>query len=884
MAGLRRIDARHRTPGTCAQAGLLLCLAAVLCPAGLPRAESDLKEEASLLDSLRPLQSSGPLEAREARPRLLAAAPAPQPAAQKPRINPTGRTINLQVPLKDAGGVIGTVVLRIDTDDSLSLEAAGLLALLGDTLAPETLQRLSATAQEGRLTPAHFAAAGLELRFDPGLLELLLVVPSDARQEQVLSLARRRDGRSQLDQPAVLSGFANINAGANHVSDAERDDGNGFNDLQIDIDGALRAWGPVLEFETTYADEELTGDPSFSRRGTRLLVDHPETALTFGAGDLFTSGRGLQDSVDLLGLGVTRDFDLQPSRNVRPRAGRRFTLTRPSTVDVRVDGLTIRRLRLGPGTFDLRDIPLTSGSNEIELIIEDDAGQVETILFDALFDADLLETGTYDYSLSAGFFAEPEGDSLEYQFDAPVASGFLRAGLTPSLTLGLNAQGGEDRQQAGVEALVPTGFGTFALDLAASYIRDRGSGFGAELGFDAHFGRDDPLNRSLTLSLEAFTRDYEGLDLRDIDEEDDDAPLSDTAIDFSIIYGQTVWDELRGSLGVEFNRERGNRDDSVTLSTSLAGNLPVTQGANWSLRLEWDSEADTRDLGFSGFLSLNIPLDRTSSVLSELDSEDRSSRTEYQYQGGNGRIGSFNADVAIETNEDEDFEAEGGLDYTDNRFRVDLDHDTRFTALEGGNRETVTRGRLRSALAFAGDQVAIGREVGDSFAIVHGHPSLEGRRIRVDPSQQGDVARSDFLGPALVPNLGTYTPRTVTLEIDDLPPGYDLGAGVFTVAPPRAAGYALQVGSGATVTVLGTLIDARTGDPLGLVAGQAVHLQDQDFAPVTFFSNRVGRFAISGLKPGRYELRLNTTPPRVYALEVPEDTVALYRIDRVPVP
>ena len=816
---------------------------------------------------------------------LIDAAPAAQTeaAAQTPRINPTGRTIDLQVPLKDAGGVIGTVILRIDADDSLSLDSQGVLTLLGETLAPEVLRDLGAAAQEGRITPEDFAVQGLLLRFDAGLLELVLEVPSDARQEQLLSLARQREGSGRLDAPAGLSGFANINAGANHVADAEREEGNGFSDLQIDIDGALRAWGPVLEFETTYSDEELTGAPSFTRRGTRLLLDDPDMALTFGGGDLFTGGRGLQDSVDLLGLGVTRDFDLQPSRNVRPRAGRRFTLTRPSTVDVQVGGVTIRRLRLGPGTFDLRDIPLTSGSNEIELVIEDDAGQVERIRFDALFDADLLEPGTYDYSLSAGFFAEPEGDSLEYRFDAPVASGFLRAGLTPSLTLGLNAQGGEARQQAGAEALFPTALGTFALDVAASHIRDRGPGFGTELNFDADFGRDDLRNRRLTVSFEAFTRDYEGLDLGDFETEDD-AALSDTALDLSIIYGQTLWADLRGTLGLEFSRERGDRDDSVTLSTSLAGQLPVTQGAGWSLRVEWDSAADTRDMGFSGFLSVSIPLDRSSSILNEIDSEDRSSRTEYQYQGGNGRIGAFNADLAVSTSEEDDFEAEGGADYTGNRFRIDLDHDTRFTELEGDGRETVTRGRLRTALAFAGSQVAIGREIGDSFAILHGHPTLEGRRIRVEPSPQGDVAQSDFLGPALVPNLGSHALRTVTLEVDDLPPGYDLGAGVFALAPPRAAGYALQVGSGATVTVLGTLTDAQTGEPLGLVAGQAVHLEDQDFAPVTFFSNRVGRFAISGLKPGRYELRLNTTPQRIYPLEVPEDTVALFRVDRVPVP
>ena len=73
-----------------------------------------------------------------------------------------------------------------------------------------------------------------------------------------------------------------------------------------------------------------------------------------------------------------------------------------------------------------------------------------------------------------------------------------------------------------------------------------------------------------------------------------------------------------------------------------------------------------------------------------------------------------------------------------------------------------------------------------------------------------------------------------------------------------------------SVTAIGRLLDAD-GQPLALVSGRAVEVakSGEGAEPITIFTNRVGRFGASGLRPGRWRLEMGTTPPTVYELEVP---------------
>ena len=119
--------------------------------------------------------------------------------------------------------------------------------------------------------------------------------------------------------------------------------------------------------------------------------------------------------------------------------------------------------------------------------------------------------------------------------------------------------------------------------------------------------------------------------------------------------------------------------------------------------------------------------------------------------------------------------------------------------------------------------------------------------------------------------------------MDDLPVGYNLGEGLFQVKPWFGSGYKLTVGSAATATVVANLLDDNSGEPIALLAGEAVSEQNPDVAPVQFFTNRTGRFAITGVIPGEgYTLQFLSG--RKVTISVPDGEGTLIKMGDVFLP
>jgi outer membrane usher protein len=194
--------------------------------------------------------------------------------------------------------------------------------------------------------------------------------------------------------------------------------------------------------------------------------------------------------------------------------------------------------------------------------------------------------------------------------------------------------------------------------------------------------------------------------------------------------------------------------------------------------------------------------------------------------------------------------------------------------LDGGG--NVTSMTLGTAIAFADGAFAIGPPIrGHGFAIVEPHPSLAGRRVTIG-THDHPYAHSDALGPALVTDVPAYAPRSLPVDVDDLPLGYSLGQGGFETHAPYRGGYRIVVGSDYSVTAYGTLLDAG-GEPLGLVSGTAQEV-DQPDKQVAVFTNAAGRFGIDGVAPGRWIIEMAAEPGSVrYVIEVPKGTDGLFR-------
>ena len=786
---------------------------------------------------------------------LLAASNAPTRAQT---LNPYGRDFDLVVPIREGGRLLGTIPLRLGADDSLSVEAGPYVALLGDLLTDEARAGLLAAADaEGRVGPAASAAAGLPLAYDPGMLELVLTVPAALRPTTEIAL--RRFGEPPIgavEAPAAVSGFVNLRGGIDYVSKGSDE---GLGAPVIDVDAAMRALGVVLEAQAI-VDLDDDAAATFQRRDVRLVKDFPASAHRLALGDVRPLSIGFQTSPRLLGVTLERAYaDLQPYRSVIPQGQRRFTLERPANVDVLINGLLVERLRLDPGTYDLRNFPFARGANDIVLVIQDDAGGVDRISFTSFFDGALLASGIDEYAISAGVTSDLEDGSITYGGGDPVLSSFYRRGLSDDITAGANAQSDGETTLIGAEALTATRAGVFETEAAVS-VGDA-QGYAVNLDWEFPFANRPPnsANRYLGASIEHRSEEFAAI-----------GSFGGVATDFdlSLRYGQDLPLGLRGALGASYGMGSGDNADQYGVSLGLSRQI----GSRASVTTSFSYDDDGREDDLRAFVGVTFALDRRQRVSASFDSADNGVRADYSLID-TGRLGGYGVAVGVERGED-DSAIDAAAAFTGNRVDLSASHDTRFDGLVGDMTSQSTRVSAGTSLVFADGAFGVTRAVGDSFAILTPHPTLEGRTIYVDPSRDGDAGSSGPLGPAVQGGLRSYYNQRVSYDVDDLPLGYDLGKGVFEMNPPYKSGYRLTVGSAATVTATGTLQD-RDGEPLPLAVGTVEALDDPDFPAMQIFTNRAGRFGLQGLKPGRYEVAFADQGGAAFT--VPDGTVGLFR-------
>jgi outer membrane usher protein len=135
----------------------------------------------------------------------------------------------------------------------------------------------------------------------------------------------------------------------------------------------------------------------------------------------------------------------------------------------------------------------------------------------------------------------------------------------------------------------------------------------------------------------------------------------------------------------------------------------------------------------------------------------------------------------------------------------------------------------------------------------------------------------------VVSDLQSYQVRRVITEMPNLPPGYEVGPDYHTLRPTYKSGTVVRVGTEANVSLAGLLEDGE-GQPVPLQAGELVDPQQPSRKPLSFFTNRRGRFYVEGARSGSWELRLFAAPEAAVKVEVPKDKVGLLDLGTLKLP
>ena len=798
------------------------------------------------------------LAAVQAQPAV--AVPALQPVPTVVRINPTSRTLRFIVPVTDGPTYLGDVKLAVATDDSLSVQADRLLQMLEPILKPEIFERLkSAAGDNAEITAAQLSAERIGLAYDSDKLALAIAIPVEARRGNALSMRSPAAIGAETLEPEDLSGFVNFRSAIDLV---ERGPDKGIVPPVSLIDGAVRIAGVVAEGEAYVSMRK--GEPLFRRTGSRLVYDDIKRVVRFTAGDIIPFARSFQSAPTAAGISASRFYNvLEPWHEFRSSGSQSFTIFAPSMVETLVNGRTVERKLLQPGNYTLEDFPLAEGANDVRLLIQDEAGKQRTIEFNLYSNRLLLEPGLTEFSAFAGVYSTPARRGIAYT-QRWAASGFVRKGITQQFSAGLNAQADARSQQVGGELLFGTDLGLIGVDLAASHRSGGGAGFAGTASLEK-IVQSPSATRSMSLRAAVEVRSSRfavpgALQSRE--------PL---ALRASLGAAATLARDTYISMDAQYSRDRLQKRSRY--GARLGGGMALTDSLALIAGLEWEKSRERNDGVVRIGLRKRLGLRGTAQT--EVDNHGHV-RASYQNSHGNG-IGAWSGSVDVDrTRDGTSVNAQGSL--LTNRFELGLSQFGGYSGDGGGLSDMRTSLRVGTSVAFAGGAVAIGRPIQQAFLIAEPHSTLDGKRVRIDPQEESETARSGALGGALDGSLTAYSPRNLIYDVPKAPPGYDLGAGNVQITPPYKAGYYLQVGSDYHLLVLGRLID-RNGRPIALLAGKAIDLDAPKRPPITMFTSRTGKFGAQGLRPGKWRIEMPTEDaPTIYEIDIKDDPSGTVRL------
>ena len=843
--------------------------------------------------------------------------PAGYGRAVSARLNPTARAITVNVPFKEGQSQLGEIMVRIDPDGTIAVPKAALVQLLGRAVDKAVLAQIEKLPEKnGLVALGALGGADFRLAYDPNQMELAFFPAIEQRARNDLSLAQAgRTGSANVVAPATFAGFVNITGGADY-----RWEGTGMVGLYLGLQSAVRMAGVVLENDFTY---ESAVDPvqcpfiavcvyehkaGFKRRASRLVYDLPDQQMRLNIGDVDQPAGAFQRSNEVLGVSLEMSpRKLTPGQSLRPTSGSAIAIERPSDVEIIVNGAISQRLRLNPGNYNIRDLPLTAGANDVELVVTDDRGQRRTFTFNMFSDAKMLAAGKSEWAVSGGVGSYLADGERTYRPDDVLAGGFYRLGLTDTLSFEAQAKGDVHIVEGGFGLLAGTKWGALGIQSAVSS-SETGIGIATNVNWDlinfrGLLGSLNSTRESMRLSAE-----YRSAHFR--------TPGEYVVTSTGILYPQTpYWLRLVGAYSIPITmgttasvsaryqfadpdqvsvspyRIDGDRYGiDATLSSSLGRMLSTSLTAGYSNEITQRAVANLQgDVVPDWRVMLRFylrPADNTR-ISGSYDTLNGAANVS-AYQGASSGSDRWEADINVQTDGNAQQQlANGSLAWSGNRGEMRLSQVSSVDSLAGGQTggNAVDRSSMRfaTAIAFADGRAAIGAPVrGNGFAIVYPHASLAGKEMAVGDANT-PRAKANWLGPALVPDLPAYAQNSIPVNVADLPPGYSLGSGAFDVFAPYRGGYALQVGSANSVSAFGILVSNEL-TPLALTTGEArpVEGSAQGAKTVSVFTNQAGRFVAEGLAPGKWSIEMATEPtPTRYVFEIAKTAEGVVQVGRL---
>ena len=777
------------------------------------------------------------------------------------------RRLSLSVPLVSETQAYGDILIEVDLNGGFAVDSDSLVRELENLLNDEGKKALErAIGGQPLIDAGQLAAQGFSIKFDQSLLQVKIErIDPTLLAVQQLGPSRQFDSRVDLRtiEPARVSSYLNVTANFDYDSD------NGSDAPDLFLDGATRIGGIVVEYDGALSDQ--FGDSyEFLRRSTRAVYDDPGSYRRYAAGDLRLDSLSILRNPQIGGVSVEKRRQIfDPFQSVSQLGGRQIFLDNRSTVDVLINGNRFDSFQLDAGTYDLANLPIQQGSNEVQLLIRDSFGQERIIDYNFFFENLSLPPGEEEYSFALGVLSRPLGFEQDYT-DEIAASGLYRRALSQNLVLGGAFQLSEDAQVVAASAAVVPQFipGVFDIETAVSR-SDSGTGFAFRAGFRTQSGGS--LENSSQLSINV---DYESSAFRTIDLV---LPINFDLLSVAATYTRSFTPRLFAVAGGNFVRNSGRDEDSYNaffdLNYRVSDKIRLTAGAEYG-----SSFADRTNFG------VRIGLTWAFGGRARANADYRSRIDSYRLnlsRGADAEIGSFGYDIGLAQFGDQT-QGDAQFEYVSNRFTTRADVTSTGNNLSSVFDQQRVRVQVGTSIAMADGTLGIGRPINNSFLVARPDSAIRDQGIVTARTLNGSdyYAASGTFGAAVQGDLTPYAEQNVQFDAADPDDGFDVGDGTVLVNPPYKSGYKLTIGNAYFVSAIGFLADED--GPVSFASGVVESADgDDEFETLPFFTNEQGRFAIFGFAVGRtYRVTL-TDSGRVFEIAVPEDAGTLLRTETI---
>ncbi|XOV77498.1 MAG: fimbria/pilus outer membrane usher protein [Aestuariibacter sp.] len=763
----------------------------------------------------------------------------------------TAAIYSLDLPVIWQNKPVGSVTFVLENFDLQAANTTSLSAALEDLINNEVKARLT-HYPSADIEIENLALMGINLELNAQDLNVVMELLPEALSVDDLTYG----DRNYLAKPTPSASWAMLNNFSLRY-DRTSDGDNEYSvdwlaDLNIGGHDGLNGEFSVFFDKSALRTETYRGD-------IRFYYDRHTVPARYEFGDVNAFSRGHLNSANLGGIGYSRSYrDLQPLTKITPSNSQEFYLKQSAEVKVIVNNNIIAKVRLAPGRYDLNDLPLTTGENNVQVSATYVNGEQENFSFSTFYNSQLLEAGRSDFTFNVGY--PSTFTNFEYDYDSHLlATGFYEYGITDNFTGGLNGLYYEGQYLLGATAVFGSAYGNLSMRATQSELD-------AEQGYSLSIDSEHSIWGGSRYGIPNLRLSYEKRDnfsatpwLQNSFFNSDES----MAINYTYFFSDSLDLNITGRK-TRTSQSSSSRNGTVQLNWRK-------QGWRVSAEYRYQSQAGNVDLDeHNVYVNVSWTLFRPASrSRTRLDFLGRSDTFRANYTKVNRNfLHDYGYAVDFQRSPDIKTTTLSGS-YTGNYFRADMT--SRYQDRDALSSSDDHRVNVSTSVGIADGNIGIGQNVRAPFVIVNTHRTLAEKEVQINPTPQGDYLANAGSQIGGLVSLGTpFTDSGLAVDVQNAPLGYDWGPGAYNMVGGTATGHNVLIGSDLSYTIIGYLND-QENNPMALKRGE---MRNDDYK-ASFFTNRKGRFVVEGIGTGDYTLTIGEKTVQVTVVESDKSLIRL---------